>query len=360
MRARDAVARTAWTGHGAGAALLRAGLAPLGAAYAVLWRIREALPRRCVRLDARVISVGNLTVGGTGKTPLAAHVSEILTRAGIPAAIVSRGYGRQSRETLVVVSDRERVLTGAARAGDEPVMLGYKLPGVPVIVCADRARAGHEAITRFGIRALVLDDAFQNRAVVKDLEIVTVDGRSPFGNGRMLPAGPLRMPPSALARADAIVITKLGKRDDPEATRSMLRAQAPRAAIFEAHTVAVELRDLHTGKAVPMDFMRHRRVVAMCALAEPRAFTDLLVEEGIEVSDSFAFPDHHVYGPDDVARVRSGARGIEAVVTTEKDAVKLDPAWVRGEPPVFSLVTAVRLDDETGFERLVRGEVGLG
>ncbi len=360
MSALDRIARTAWTGRGAGAALLRAGLLPLSAAYAAAWRIREALPRRPERLAARVISVGNLTVGGTGKTPLAAHVAAILLRAEVPVAIVSRGYGRRSREPLVVASDRERVLADVARAGDEPVMLAQKLPGVPVIVCADRARAGREAIARFGVRALVLDDAFQNRAVVKDLEIVAVDGRRPFGNGRMLPAGPLRMPPSELSRADAIAITRLGAEDDPEAARRILREKAPRAAIFEARTAPVELRDLHTGKAVPIDFMRRRRVAAMCALGEPLAFTNLLSEEGMEVADSFAFPDHHAYGPADVARVRGRAHAIEAVVTTEKDAVKLDPAWVRGEPPVLALVTAMRFDDEKGFERLVRGAVGIG
>jgi tetraacyldisaccharide 4'-kinase len=356
----DQIARTAWNGNGMGARLLRAGLAPLSAVYAAAWRIRETLPRRPERLDARVISVGNLTVGGTGKTPLVAHVAEIISKSDVPVAIVSRGYGRRSRESLVVASDHERVLADAAHAGDEPVMLAQKLPGVPVIVCADRGRAGREAIARFGARALVLDDAFQNRAVAKDLEIVAVDGRRPFGNGRMLPAGPLRMPPSEVGRADVIAMTKFGAEDDLEPTRKILREKAPHAAIFAARTTPVEFRDVHTGKPVPIDFARGRRVAAMCAIAEPLSFTNLLAKEGIEVADSFTFPDHHPYGPADVARVCGRARAVEAVVTTEKDAVKLDPAWVESEPPLLALVTAMQIDDEAGFERLVRGAMEIG
>jgi tetraacyldisaccharide 4'-kinase len=193
-----------------------------------------------------VISIGNLTVGGTGKTLLAAHVAETLLRAGARVAILSRGYGRRSREDTVVVSDRDRVLADAERAGDEPLFLARRLPGVPVIVGADRARSGRIAIERFGATVLVLDDAFQNRRLAKDLDIVAVDGRRPFGNGRMLPAGPLRMPKAEIARAGAIVITKLGAEDDPAPVRRMLEAMAPGAQIFEA-TVAVELRDVLTG-----------------------------------------------------------------------------------------------------------------
>jgi tetraacyldisaccharide 4'-kinase len=360
VSALDRIALKAWNGNGMGAALLRAGLAPLSEVYAAAWRIRETLPRRPERLEARVISIGNLTVGGTGKTPLVAHVAEILSKVNVPVAIVSRGYGRRSRESLVVASDPERVLADAARAGDEPVMLAQKLLGVPVIVCADRGRAGREAIERFGVRALVLDDAFQNQAVAKDLEIVTVDGRRPFGNGRMLPAGPLRMPPSELERADVIAMTKFSAGDDLEATRKILREKAPHAAIFAARTTPVEFRDVHTGKSLPTDFARGRRVAAMCAIAEPLAFTNLLVKEGIEVADSFTFPDHHPYGPADIARVRGRARAVEAVVTTEKDAVKLDPTWIEGGPPVLALVTAMQIDDEAEFERLVRGAVGIG
>jgi tetraacyldisaccharide 4'-kinase len=260
----------------------------------------------------------------------------------------------------VVVSDREGVLADAARAGDEPAWLARRLPGVPVIVGADRARSGRIAIERFGATVLVLDDAFQNRRLAKDLDIVAVDGRRPFGNGRMLPAGPLRMPKAEIARAGVIVITKLGPEDDPEPVRRMLREMAPGAQILDARTVAVELRDLVAGKALPLDAMRRRRVAAMCGIAEPLAFARLLSEEGLEVAGTFPYPDHHAWGPRDIRRVRESAHAIEAVVTTEKDAVKIDPEWARGEPPLLALVTRIEIDDEAAFAAMLREAAGLG
>jgi len=355
----DDILQAAWgAGGGPGRALLRGLLIPPAWLYGLGYRIRGLLPAVPERLPAPVIAIGNLTVGGTGKTPLAAHVAGILVRAGASPAILSRGYGRMARAETVVVSDRERVLADAARAGDEPVLLAGWLPGVPVIVDADRARSGRMAIERFGATVLVLDDAFQNRRVMKDLDIVAVDGRRPFGNGRMLPAGPLRMPKSEIARAGAIVITKLGSEDDPEPLKRTLEGLAPRARVFEGRTVAVAFRDLVTRKTLPMDLLRSRRVAAMCGIAAPSAFGSLLSEEGIEVAGMFPFPDHHVYEPEDIRRVRAAAHAIEAVVTTEKDAVKIDPAWARGEPPVLALVTRMEIDDEAGFASILREAVG--
>lgn len=361
MALRERIADSIWgSAGGPGSAMLRAALIPAGWLYGLGYRLRGLVPGTREVLPARVIAIGNLTVGGTGKTPLVAHVAAVLFRAGVPVAILSRGYGRRSREATVLVSDRERVLADPARAGDEPVWLARRLPGVPVIVGADRARSGRIAIERFGARVLVLDDAFQNRRIAKDLDIVAVDGRRPFGNGRMLPAGPLRMPKTEIARASAIVITKLGTEDDPGPVRRMLQAMAPRARIFEGRTVAVELRDLLTGKALPLDYMRRRRVAAMCGIAEPLAFAKILSEEGIEVAGTFPYPDHHAFAEDDVRRVRGAAHAIEAVVTTEKDAVKIDPAWARGEPPVLALVTRTEIDDEAAFAAILREAAGLG
>ncbi len=355
----EALARRIWDPAAVGgAALLSAGLAPLGALYGLGWRLREALPRRPARLPACVISVGNLTVGGTGKTPVAAEAARVLCGAGVPVAVLSRGYGRRDENALVIASDGRGVLAGPYEAGDEPAMLALQLPGVPVIACADRARAGRIAVERFGAAALVLDDAFQNRRVVKDLEIVTVDARSPFGNGRMLPAGSLRMPKSALGRADWVILTKLGPEDDAAPVRETLRALAPRAGLLEARMAAVELRDLATGKSLPPGDLRGRRVAALSALAEPAAFARLLEAEGMEVADRFSFPDHHAYAPEDLARARRRAAGVDAMVTTEKDAIKIAAAWARGEPPLLSLVTALAFDAPGAFEKALRGAVG--
>jgi len=355
MGLKERIAEAAWeAGGGLGREVLRAALIPAGRLYGLGYRICGRIPVSPERLPARVIAIGNLTVGGTGKTPLAAHVAEILFRAGTTVAVLSRGYGRRSREDTVIVSDRERVLANPTRAGDEPVLLARRLLGVPVIVGADRARSGRIAIERFGATVLILDDAFQNRRVAKDLEIVTVDGRHPFGNGRMLPAGPLRMPAGEIARAGVIVITKLGPEDDPGPVKRRLQTMAPGARIFEGRTVAVELRDVLTGKALPLAYMRRRRVAAMCGIAEPPAFANLLSAEGFEIAETFSFPDHHVYSAADVRRVRETAHAIEAVVTTEKDAVKIDPEWARGEPPLLALITRTEIDDEAAFAAILR------
>lgn len=356
----ESLTRAAWNPEGgAGAKLLGLCLFPFGLIYGGLWRIRETLPGNPARLPVPVISVGGVTVGGSGKSPVAAEVSRTLLGAGFRTALLSRGYGRPRGDSLVVVSDGRDVLAHAGEAGDEPVMLARAIPDLVVIVCADRARAGRVAIARYGAEVLVLDDGFQNRRLRKDFEIVTVDGRRPFGNGRLLPAGPLRMPASEIARADVVVITKLGADDDPAPLRDALAAQAPGAIIFEGRTVPTEIRDAETGKSLPIDAMRGRRVAAMCGVAEPESFAQLLDREGMEVAGRFFFADHHVYGAGDVRRVREQAHAIAAVITTEKDAVKLDPAWVRGEPPVLVLATRTALDDPAAFERAVRGAAAI-
>lgn len=356
----EAIARRAWEpGGGAGAKALRLCLSPLAVLYGAGWRVREGLRRNPVRCPVPVISVGGLTVGGSGKSPVAAEVCRTLLDAGRKVALLSRGYGRPSGGPLVVVSDGRALLADARTAGDEPVMLARAIPALVVIVCADRARAARVAVARHDAQALVLDDGFQNRRVRKDLEIVTVDGRRPFGNGRLLPAGPLRMPASEIARADVVVITQLGSDADPAPLRKALGARAPAAAILEGRTAPVAFRDLATGKTLPVDYMRGRRVAAMCGLAAPENFAQLLDEEGVHVAGRFFFPDHHVYGAGDVPLVRARAHAIEAVVTTEKDAVKLDPAWLGGEPPVLSLVTRTEFDDAAGFEAAVRRAADL-
>ncbi len=351
----DRLTRAAWDPEGgAGTKSLGLCLYPFGLIYGGLWRIREMLPGNPARLPVPVISVGGLTVGGSGKSPVAAEASRTLLGAGLKTALLSRGYGRSPGDSLVVVSDGREVLAHAGAAGDEPVMLARAVPGLVVIVCADRARAGRLAIARYGAEVLVLDDGFQNRRLRKDLEIVTVDGRRPFGNGRLLPAGPLRMPASEIARADVIVITKLGGDDDPAPVRDAIAAQARGVTILEGRTVPAEIRDVETGKSLSIDIMRGRKVAAMCGVAEPESFAQLLDQEGMKVAGRFFFADHHVYGAQDVRRVRERAHAIEAVITTEKDAVKLDPAWLRGEPPVLVLATRTEFDDPAAFGRAVR------
>jgi tetraacyldisaccharide 4'-kinase len=319
------------------------------------------------RLPVPVASVGNVTVGGTGKTPTARHVAALLSAAGRRPAIVSRGYGGRHasgpgrRGIPLVVGDGRSVLASAADAGDEPVLLAGRA-GVPVVVCPDRVAAGRLAIERFGADSLVLDDGFQHRRLARDLDLVLVDGRRGLGNGRLLPAGPLREPASALARAHVILLTKRAKsgtRDRFSTTEgagilSRVRALAPRAAVFEADYRPVGLRPLAPSGGTPLPIapagrpLEGRRVAALSGLADPSSFHDVLARLGAREVRPLVFPDHHRYVDADLARIAAAAAEADVLVTTEKDAVKLEPTRL-GDRPVQVLEVALDLDDPAGF-----------
>src|SRR5262245_11491740 len=334
--------RRIWSGQGS--AVLRGTLSAAAGAYRVALATREAGYRTRLfasrRLPVPVVSIGNLTVGGSGKTPLAALVAALLAELGATPAIVSRGYGRRTRGVRVV-ADRQGVQLSARDAGDEPRLLAEQLPGVPVVVGESRYEAGRVAVERCGADALVLDDGFQHRTIVKDLEIVTVAGTDPWGNGRLFPRGILREPLSALRRAHVVVVTNPAG----EATRSvvarMLGERRSQAPLLVGSYRPETLRAGNDDAALPLSMLAGRRVVAVAGLASPAGFAATLRGLGAEVTGLMEFPDHHRYSAHDLDRVRSVARGADSVVTTEKD-------WVRlREGPASDIdwwVLAVRLD----------------
>ena len=195
--------------------------------------------RRPARLSCRVVSVGNLVVGGSGKTPLAAWIAAELRRRGHRVVLASRGFGRRGREAVEVVSDGRHVLSTAERAGDEPLLLAAHAPGVPVLVGRDRAVVGLRAVSAFGCQVLVLDDGFQHHRLARDLDLVACDGGSGLGNGRLLPRGPLREPLSALARAHGIAVVDGPLPPEDEAA---IASAAPSARRFRARRVPAAAR----------------------------------------------------------------------------------------------------------------------
>ena len=297
------------------------------------------------RLPCPVVSIGNLTVGGTGKTPLTEWMAHWLHRQGWRVVVLSRGYGGAPGEGPKVASTGEGPLTDWRTVGDEAYLLASRLSGVPVVVGRDRYASGAFACEKFGAQVLLLDDGFQHHALHRDSDIVLIDATCPFGHGALLPRGTLREPLHALRRARAIVLTRVETaRDSVTALSQRIRRYAGRQPIYQ---MAVSPEGLHrhgTGCSVDLSWLEQRPVIAFAGLGNPQAFAASLARCGARVAAFMAFPDHHPYTSADWQAICDTARreGVEAVVTTEKDAVRLEPTWL-DTVPVYSLRIRVEL-----------------
>jgi tetraacyldisaccharide 4'-kinase len=321
-------------------------LEPVAAAYGAGVAIRNALYDRglapVARVPATVVSVGNLTVGGSGKTPTVLWVAQALVRRGRRVGIVARGYGKRRRGVVVVGTDG-RALVDPADGGDEATLVATRLP-LPVITAERRADGAALACRRFGCDTLVLDDGFQHRALARDADLVLVpaDGLPE----RLLPAGPLREPRHALARARAVLA--LGD-----------ETRLPRPPAAPAGTPVFVGRVLPTATVVAADgslvvhdlgLLPRRGVVAVAGVARPERFWDLLGRLGVEVVERLRFPDHHPYGPADLERIRDAAASRRrAVVTTEKDLVKLAQLDGADALGLYALRIEVAIEDGEGL-----------
>ena len=310
-------------------------LAPAAWAYRAGLAARESAYARGLltsgRLSCPVVSVGNLALGGTGKTPTVELVARWLGAEGRRVAIVSRGYGRRVDEPVELVSDGGPPRLSAERAGDEPFLLARRLPGVGVVVGADRLEAGRWAVRHLRPDVVLLDDGFQQRRLRKDVEIVCLDARAPWGRGGLFPRGTLREPPSALARAHLVVLTGSGGDPDPGGLRSEVRRRVGPVPCLSADYAVDGLEDLRSGARRPETDLKGRAVLAFAGIAAPERLAETLAAHGALVREVIAFPDHHRYGSRDLEAVvaRGVAVGAQLLVTTEKDAVRL-PA--RGRP----------------------------
>jgi tetraacyldisaccharide 4'-kinase len=267
-------------------------------------------PHAVRHLPNPVVSIGNLVVGGSGKTPVAAMIARMLLEDGERPAILSRGYARRQRlDGVVVVSDGHRVLETPARAGDEPFMLATALPGVPVLVCEDRYVAGQLAHRRFGTTVSILDDGFQHLQLARDVDLLLV---SPSDvDDAVLPAGRLREPLAAATAAHALLVP--GSTSDA-ASVSALLGVTPWFTLQVRH-----------GELASTAVTRERPVVAVAGIARPERFFAALARDGWQVAERIAFPDHHWFTPADVDRVDVAARTARAaaVLTTDKDFARL-------------------------------------
>ena len=331
--------------------------------YSLTMRIRALLYRRGVlsrrRLRNPVISVGNLTVGGTGKTPFVAYLAGVLKKAGYQPVILSRGYRGKAEHSALVVSDGRNVLCGPASSGDEPFLLAGQLPGVRVAVGKDRHRSGTLVEQDAGGKVIhILDDGYQHLRLKRNLDILLVDATDPFGGGKLLPAGRLREPLSAMGRADLVVITRshlLGEIDDLE---SVIRRHNKLTPISYFYHDAVAVFDLKNRRQFRTRDFVGRRVVALAAIGNPGIFVQDLEHYQMDVRHQHLFPDHHPYSQSnlDWALDSLDEHGGEALMTTEKDAVRLQDLEF-GEGQIFVLKIEALPEDPVEYRRFLLDEV---
>jgi tetraacyldisaccharide 4'-kinase len=332
-------------------------LMPLAGLYGAGARLRRKAYQqgwlRSKRLSRPVISVGNLTVGGSGKTPIVAQVAEILLRHGYKPAILTRGYGRDHGSDLIALGPQPERATDARTAGDEPALLARALPQVPVIICADRFRAGQLAEERFGVDVHILDDGFQHFALERDIDLVAIDVTQDVLRNAVLPAGRLREPVSALARADLIVLTRTEIRD-PGPIEKQVKVINSRVPVFRCATGLHGLVDAGSGKAIEAETYRGRPVCAFCAIGNPAAFFSDLRRWGFNPVAEVVFRDHHVYTPEDIQRINKAAteKGAVALLTTEKDLMNLQVQLVF-ELPVLACVIRAEISDAEKFGQVL-------
>ncbi len=309
--------------------LLLAPLAPAAGLFGAAAATRRGLYRRGVLPSAKapipVISVGNLAVGGAGKTPVTIHLVREFQQRGLKVAVLSRGYGGTGRGARVV-SRGEGLLLDAKDAGDEPVLVARRCPGAQVLVGTNRAELAAIAGTHLRADVAILDDGFQHLALQRDLDIVVLDGASPFGNGKLLPRGPLREGPEALRRAHLGWIAKCDEGDPAtvEAAARIVERHVGSAPVRSRYRASRLLSaDLRT--ELSLSLLEGQPVVLLAGVARPHSFRRTLEHAGARVIEEALFPDHHAFTRAEVERVLASARalGAERVCCTEKDAVRL-------------------------------------
>lgn len=330
-------------------------LTPLSVVYGLGVRMRNALYRRGIlrtfEVDAPVISVGNLTVGGTGKTPLVEWIAGQLAQSGLRVTVLTRGYGRKS-SGRVVVSDGSTIRSNVNEAGDEPFLLAQNLNGRAAVLCdADRAAAARWAIANLKTDVFVLDDAFQHQRLKRDLNVLTIDATDPWGDRNLLPKGKLREPVDELSRADCVVITRAVDSSVNE-LRSEIESKWPGLPTFVSRIEFVGLQKLEEiNSSSEVNPMKTTPVAAFCGIGNPESFFSLVRGAGYQLKDTSAFRDHYNFKQADIDRLVNHAaqNGAEAVLTTAKDAVKLKS--LSFALPCYVVNIAMKIEDE---ERLLK------
>jgi len=310
--------------------------------YSLMMRLRASLYAKGIivseRLSLPVVSIGNLTMGGTGKTPVVMYVVRLLGKQYRPA-VISRGYGGRGAKAINVVSDERTLLLGPETAGDEPVLLAQSLSGVPVITGAKRVETGRYVETNTSADLIVMDDGFQHLALARDLNLVLFSGDELLGSGWVFPGGVLREPFSALARADAFVVTGISSRNRRNVLefKERLQREFPAKPLFEIPYTVKSFTSFNTEPgSCSVSQLQNKKLFTFCGIAKPESFFFMLREAGLQIGGTKAFADHHPFTANDLSDLCMEAQraGCEGLLTTEKDFVKVKglpvsmPVWV--------------------------------
>ena len=330
-------------------------LAPLSSLYGAAISARTALYEsgvlRTHKVPAPVISVGNITTGGTGKTPLVEWIARQLAQQARRVCILTRGYGRLNSHQRVVVSDGSHVLSDADHSGDEALMLAQRLKGKAAVICdADRVSAANVALEKLQSDVLILDDGFQNLRIARDLNIVTIDATNPWHNGWLLPAGFLREPIKGLRRADCIILTRATEEIESGLLKQIQEVSS--AIVLTSRVITSQIRSLDSVQATGAPNLK--AVAAFCGIGNPQAFFQHLRGEQFELRHTIAFRDHHKYSQTDIDSItrESLAHGAKALVTTAKDEVKLRE--MRFELPCYVVDIKIEISEEEKLLDLIK------
>jgi len=293
------------------------------------------------KLSCKVISIGNLTVGGTGKTPMSMFVAESVKKMDYKVAILSRGYGGKAEKKGGIVSDGKTLYMESEQAGDEAFLMASRLEGIPIFVGKDRYTSGRTAIREFGAEVLVLDDAFQHRCLKRDIDLVLLDEQRPFGNRKLLPRGRLREPVSEINRADAVILTR--SRGNETETVSLIKKMEPKMPVFRSShqpVIRAVIQDSESNESKPVNkdnrqaslLLKGKAVFAFSGIASNIEFQETIGTLGSRLVGSLTFADHHKYSPEDFQTIFRHSRDARAelLATTEKDFARLGlqlPKW---------------------------------
>lgn len=350
----------------------------LSLSYGGLVKLRSAAYQRGIikpkKLSCKVISIGNITVGGTGKTPMTIYMAELLQRLGYDVVVISRGYKGELEKIGGIVSNGKKVLMGPEKAGDEPFMLAGRLKNIPVIVGKNRFEAGMQAVKKFNPDVIVLDDAFQHLKLKRDIDLVLLDSNSPFGNLNLLPRGILREPLSVLLRADALIMTRSGRASEAEMEKSLFGLKEfIQSSPFFKTSHAPYAYIVKKGKHIPFEsismssflydfnFLKDRRVFAFAGIARNDDFLHTVKKFKCDITDFLRFEDHHKYSDNDLNRIFSLAEkeNVEFLITTEKDYARIA---YRVKWPVDLLVAGVEISfgkDDKVFNDFIKERLNM-
>ncbi|WP_312563043.1 tetraacyldisaccharide 4'-kinase [Anaerospora sp.] len=316
------------------------------------------------KLPCYVISLGNITVGGTGKTPTAQRLATLIRDMGYRVVILNRGYRAAWKEDVGLVSDGQKIYMTAAEAGDEAYLLAKSLPGVPVVIGKERAVSGEYAVKQLNAQVIILDDAYQHWQLARDLDIVLIDSLNRFGNNFLLPRGTLREPLTNLNRAHAFLLTKVDQTTDNarDSIRDTLVQYNDKALIVESiHRPRwfIEIESWYKGVrdcGIALENVRGQSVVAISAIGNPSSFEQTIADIEVNVIDSLRFPDHHHYTMSEMqwAMERAVKKGANALVTTEKDAVKIPAEFIHSHRPLPVYVLGIEVRFLDGYEEFMQ------